>query len=52
MANLYKKMIVDVNNNAYLQQLNNQLENFPMTMQLHYTKEELEELMRKYKRRK
>ena len=50
--NLYKKGIVNINNNAYEQQENGQLENFPITMRLKYTKEELEELLRRYKYRK
>ena len=51
-TNLYKKGIVNINNNAYEQQENGQLENFPITMRLKYAKEELEELMRKYKYRR
>ena len=48
--NLIKKAIINLNNNAYEQQENKQLENYPIKLHLNYTKEELEELLRKYKR--
>ena len=47
--NLFKKFITYINNNAHKQQESNKIEQFLISMPIHYTKEEIEKILEKIK---
>ena len=49
--NLFKKFITYINNNANKQQEAHKIEQFPISMPIHYTKEEIEEILKRKTKR-